>query len=120
MVRQFKPVMRVNNEVMMTINPEPVHLTLKDIVHDLTCMVHDSYFELDEFLMFTKKEIKDQLKEIAQHRSWNFEGRHWPGYSAKGEVYETTSAKVKAKVLKVFPGFETEAQMPEQFQEEYA
>ena len=120
MVRQFKPVMRVNNEVMMTINPEPVHLTLKDIVHDLTCMAHDSYFELDEFLMFTKKEIKLQLKEIAQHRSWNFEGRHWPGYSAKGEVYETTSAKVKAKVLKVFPGFETEAQMPEQFQEEYA
>lgn len=120
MVRQYKPMMRINNEVMMTINPDPVHLTLEEIVHDLACMVSDSHFGIDELLMSTKKELKNHLKEIAHYRSYNSDGRefyHWEYGPEKEKIYEELCSKVRAKVLKVFPGFETEAQMPETFQE---
>tara|TARA_R100000654_G_scaffold8144_4_gene19312 strand:- start:1323 stop:1664 length:342 start_codon:yes stop_codon:yes gene_type:complete len=110
----------MNNEVMMTIKPDPVHLTLNEIAHDLTCMVADAHFEMGELLMFTKKELKKHLKEIAHYRSYNYDGRefyHWEYESKKKEFYDELFSKVSAKVLKVFPEFETEAQMPETFQE---
>ena len=119
MVRQFKPVMRVNNEVMMTINPDPVHLTLEDIVHDLTCGVNDST-PLQELLMWTKAEMKKELRHIANYRAYNYDGREWFDPYDLSDGYEMISKAVRAKVLKVFPEFETAAQMPEQFQEEYA
>lgn len=123
MVRQFKPLMRMNNEVMMTINPDPVHLTIGDIVHDLTCMVGDSYHEIDALLMWTKKEMKKALKEIAQYRSYNYDGRewyHWEYGEANRREYDAIASKVRAKVLKVFPEFETEAALPKEMQEAYA
>lgn len=123
MVRQYKPLMRMNNKVMMTINPEPIHLTLNDIVHDLTCMVGDSYHEINDLLMWTKKEIKKVLKDIAEYRSYNSDGREWYHYEYGEEnqrAYGAIASKVRVKVLKAFPGFETERNMPETIQEAYA
>ena len=126
MVRQYKPLMRMNNKVMMTINPDPVHLTIGDIVHDLTCMVGDSYHEIDDLLMWTKKEMKKALKEIAQYRSYNYDGREWGHYEYadlnryEPNAYDKIASKVRAKVLKVFPEFETEAGLPKEMQEAYA
>jgi len=119
MVRQFTPLMRMNNEVMMTINPEPVHLTLKQIAHDLTCMVSDSWFEIDDLLMCSKKEMKKHLKEIAQYRSYHYAGREYVGlYEEKS--YEETFSRIEAKVLKVFPAFKTEEEFPQSVQEAFA
>lgn len=123
MVRQYKPLMRMNNEVMMTINPEPVHLSLEEIVDDLTYLAFD-YDEKDEIMMMTKKELKQKLLDIANYRAYNCEGYDISWYSnslvhAVAE-WERVRAQMKAKVLKVFPGFETERNMPETVQEAYA
>jgi len=123
MVRQFTPLMRMNNKVMMTINPEPVHLTLEEIVHDLTCMVSDSRFEIDDLLMWSKKEMKERLKDIAQYRSYNYDGReyhHWDYGANEERAYEETFSRIEAKVLKVFPAFKTEEEFPQSVQEAFA
>lgn len=124
MVRQYKPLMRMNNKVMMTINPEPVHLSLEDIVDDLTYLAFD-YSEKDEIMMMTKKELKRKLLDIANYRAYNCEGYdvsyHKVSNFGDDEVeWEQVRAQMKAKVLKVFPGFETERNMPETVQEAYA
>lgn len=120
MVRQYKPLMRMNNEVMMTINPDPVHLSLEDIVDDLTYLAFD-YNEKDEILMMTKKELKQKLLDIANYRAYNCEGYDISWYLVHEVAeWERVRAQMKAKVLKVFPGFETERNMPETVQEAYA
>ena len=123
MVRQYKPLMRMNNEVMMTINPDPVHLSLEDIVDDLTYHAFD-YNEKDEIMMMTKKELKQKLLDIANYRAYNCEGYDisWYTNSLVHDVteWERVRAQMKSKVLKVFPGFETERNMPETVQEAYA
>ena len=122
MVRQWKPLMRMNNKVMMTINPEPVHLEFDELVHDLTVLAYE-YENLTEILMMSKSEFKVWIRRrVAHYRSWNFEGQESP-YSLMEEQqiqYDAIKEAIKAKVLKHFPEFESEAQMPEQFQEEYA
>ena len=118
MVRQWKPLMRMNNKVMITINPEPVHLEFDELVHDLTVIAWE--YDLNEVLMMTKSEFKVFIRRrVAHYRSWNFDGREGPYYLTDEEQiqFDATKEAIKAKVLKNFPEFETEAQMPETFQE---
>ena len=119
MVRQYKPLMRMNNEVMMTINPEPVHLSLEDIVDDLTYLAFD-YNEKDEIMMMTKKELKQKLLSIANYRSYSCGGYDISYQRIHEAEWNRVRTQMKAKVLKVFPGFETERNMPETVQEAYA
>ena len=124
MVRQYKPMMRMNNQVMMTINPDPVHLTLEDVVDDLTYRAFD-YAEKDEIMMMTKKELKDTLRQIANYRAYHCEGyeisyHNGSNYGDCETEWLKVHSAIKAKVLKVFPEFETEQNMPEAVQEQYA
>ena len=58
--------MRMNNKVMMTINPEPVHLEFDELVHDLAVLAYE-YKNLNEILMMSKSEFKVWIRRRVAH-----------------------------------------------------
>lgn len=102
--KEFDPCMRTNNRIMMRINPDPVVLTLEEIVDDLTYRAFD-YSEYGEILASNKKQMKSIMKEIANYRAHNYDG-HPLSYHFNDECWDKYWNQIKAHVLKLFPDFE--------------
>lgn len=102
--KEFDPCMRTNNLVMMRINPEPVVLTLEEIVDDLTYRAFD-YSEYGEILATNKKQMKAILKDIANYRAYYLDGREICNH-INDKCWDKYWNQIKAHVLKLFPDFE--------------
>ena len=105
---QWKPCERINGKIMMRLNPDPVVFDLETLVENLSYRASSCYFEIDEFLMMTKKEIKDAIRQLANYMSYNWEGHEIYEFHDEDddEVWEECKNKVRAKILKVFPEFQ--------------
>lgn len=102
--KEFDPCMRTNNRIMMRINPEPVVLTLEDLVDDLTYRAFD-YGEYGEILATNKKQMKAMMKEIANYRAYNYDG-HELSYHNDDSSWHKYWYEIQAHVLNLFPAFE--------------
>lgn len=102
--KEFVPCMRTNDMIMMRINPDPVVLTLEDLVDDLTYRAFD-YSEYEEILATNKKQMKAMMKHIANYRAYNYEG-HELSYYNEYQDWDIYYNKIKAHLLKLFPDFE--------------
>ena len=100
---QWKPCERTNGSIMMRINPEPVVLTGKDIVLDLTYMTFGNSL-YDEILMMNKSQFKKELTHLANRRAYYHDGYeqeylHTP-------KWERAYFNIATKLLEFFPQFE--------------
>tara|TARA_B100000459_G_scaffold100388_1_gene57394 strand:+ start:1081 stop:1416 length:336 start_codon:yes stop_codon:yes gene_type:complete len=102
--KEFDPCMRTNNRIMMRINPEPVVLTIQDIVDDLTYRCFD-YSEYQEILGSNKKQMKVMMKDIANYRAYNYEGYEL-SYHNDDEDWDRYWHEIYAHVMTLFPQFE--------------
>jgi len=110
---EWKPCQRVNGQIMMRVNVEP-------IVYDLTDIVKDFYSDLIEdkclvdLALLSKKQIKNELRKHASYRAYHFD-REMDNYSGiyRDEEYEydmnrkikSAIATIKKIIVKHFPEF---------------
>ena len=103
---QWKPCERINGKIMMRVNPEPVVFDLETLVENLSYRASSCYFDIDEFLMMNKKELKDAIQQLANFMTYNYEGHETYEFEDEDdEEWEEMKQKVRAKILKVFPEF---------------
>jgi len=109
--KNLEPCMRENGEIMMRMNVDPVVLCLDDIVWDLAIEFESYGHELKEIKRMTKKELKKNLKYLAQYRSYNYDGRESPSWYWDDKAtahFELIKFEVELLVLKWFPKFKGE------------
>ena len=101
--KEFVPCLRTNGAMMMRINPEPVVLTLEDLVDDLTYRAFD-YDEYGEILASNKKQMKVMLKDIANYRAYNYEG-YQLSYHDDDEDWDRYHHSIAMHLISLFPEF---------------
>ena len=90
---------------MMRVNPEPVVFDLETLVENLSYRASSCYYDIDEFLMMTKKEIKEAIQQLANFMAYNYDGHETYEFDDYEDGWGILKQKVRAKILKVFPEF---------------
>ena len=109
---EWKPCERVNGQMMMRVNIQPIVYDLTDIVQDLYSDLIDDKCLIDLALM-SKKEIKNRLRTHAAYRAYNYdrEFSEWSLYSDEEHDYDMNKKRksaietIKKIVINNFPEF---------------
>tara|TARA_R100001463_G_scaffold5694_2_gene19200 strand:+ start:4776 stop:5225 length:450 start_codon:yes stop_codon:yes gene_type:complete len=110
---EWKPCERVNGEVMMRVNIDPIVYDITDIIVDFYSDLMDDGCLLDLALM-SKKQIKNELKRHASYRGYYYDKGidSWTGiYSDEEHDYDMNKKRKKAIetirkiIVKHFPEF---------------